>query len=69
MFVCKDPAIAYKFLTLAYNICLREKVSFALGVTDIETVEKQNLVSKAVWLTRTSLMSGQTYPLSSSLYF
>ena len=69
LFVCKDSATAYKFLTIAYNIFMREKVSFALGVTDIETVRAQSPVSKAVWLTRTSLMSGQTYPLSSTLHF
>ena len=69
LFVCKDSATAYKFLTIAYNIFMREKVSFALGVTDIETVRAQNPVSKAIWLTKTSLMSGQTYPLSSTLHF
>ena len=69
LFVCKDAGVANKFLILAYNISNQEKVHFPLGVTDIETVRAQSPVSKAIWHTRTTLMSGQTYPLSSRLHF
>ena len=69
LFICKDSAVAYKFLILAYNISQNEKVTFPLGVTDIETVRSQSAVSKAIWLTKTTVMSGRTYPLSATQQF
>ena len=63
LFIFDSPANAYRFLLLARNICDREKVVFPLGVTDMAAVVADNPVSKPIWLSRTSLLTGHRYPL------
>ena len=63
LFILRDAATAYKFLLLARNICDRERVVFPLGVTDMAAVVADNPVSKPIWLSRTSLLTGHRYPL------
>ena len=63
LFLLRDAATSYRFLTMARNICDREAVVFPLGVTDIAAASGDNPVSTPMWLSRTSLATGQRYAL------
>ena len=69
LFVMKDPGTARAFLGVAYEECRRQRVYPPLGITDIETVEREMSVSKAIWRTRATIRSGKAYSLAENRYF
>ena len=69
LFVLGTPGVASAFMRIAYDECRRAGVYPALGVTDIETIEREKAVSKEIWLTRATLRSGRRYSLAENRYF
>ena len=69
LFVMEAPSDAKAFMRVAYDECRRTGVYPPLGVTDMETIEREWSVSKAIWITRATHRSGRAFTLAESRYF